>query len=290
MLIPETGSKPRSYRVSTYLIKVACFCALLFFAGIGFFSWQFVNSAHQISELEAVRRKHLAQKEKISSFAEDIKILHRRMGELQKSNNKFRVIAGLSQNDNPQYLSGIGGETADDAQSFDPETKIINEIHNNIRQLDVQVGIEQNSLKELGDTIREKKSLLASTPAIWPAKGWLSSGFGYRRSPFTNKREMHKGIDIATYFGSPVNATADGVVTFSGTDGGLGKTVKIDHGYGYTTRYGHNSNLLVKVGERVKRGQIIAKVGSTGRSTGPHLHYEVRLNKISVNPYNHLLD
>ncbi len=101
---------------------------------------------------------------------------------------------------------------------------------------------------------------------------------------------MHKGMDIATYFGSPVYATADGVVTFSATNGSLGKCVKIDHGYGYTTRYGHNSTLLVKVGDRVKRGQIISKVGSSGRSTGPHLHYEVRLNNISVNPYNHLLD
>jgi murein DD-endopeptidase MepM/ murein hydrolase activator NlpD len=290
MIIPETGTKPKSYRISTSLIKFTCLGVLGIFVVAGLLGWQYSNSRRKISQLEIIQQKHLAQKARIGTFAEDIKSLRQRMDKLQKSNNKFRVIAGLSQNDDPQYLSGIGGETVDDSFSFDPETRIINKIHNNIRQLDVQIGIEQNSLKEMEDTVREKKSLLASTPTIWPARGWLSSGFGYRRSPFTNKREMHKGIDIATYFGSPVHATADGVVTFSKRDGSLGKAIKIDHGYGYTTRYGHNATLLVKVGERVKRGQIIAKVGSTGRSTGPHLHYEVRLNNIAVNPYNHLLD
>lgn len=290
MIIPETGSKPKSYRISTSLIKLSCLGILGIFVVAGLLGWQYSNSRLKISQLEIIQQKHFAQKARISTFAEDIKNLRQRMDRLQKTNNKFRVIAGLSQNDDPQYLSGIGGETVDDSFSFDPETRIINKIHNNIRQLDVQIGIEQNSLRELEDTVREKKSLLASTPTIWPARGWLSSGFGYRRSPFTNKREMHKGIDIATSFGSPVYATADGVVTFSKRNGSLGKTVKIDHGYGYSTRYGHNSTLMVKVGDRVKRGQIIAKVGSTGRSTGPHLHYEVLLNKIAVNPYNHLLD
>lgn len=290
MVIPETGTKPKSYRVSTFLIKFTCFGVLGIFIVAGLLGWQYSSSRRKISQLEIIQQKHFAQQARISTFAADIKNLRRRMDKLQKSNNKFRVIAGLSQNDDPQYLSGIGGEDVDDSFSFDPETRIINKIHNNIRQLDIQIGIEQNSLKELEDTVRKKKSLLASTPTIWPARGWLTSGFGYRRSPFTNKREMHKGLDIATYFGSPVYATADGVVIFAKRNGSLGKTVKIDHGYGYITRYGHNSTVLVKVGDHVKRGQMIAKVGSTGRSTGPHLHYEVLLNNIAVNPYNHILD
>jgi murein DD-endopeptidase MepM/ murein hydrolase activator NlpD len=290
MIIPESGSNPKSYRISTFRLKFALYGALGFIVGAGLLGWQYRDTLRKINQLEVVQQKYFVQKTQISSFVQDIDSLRRRINNLQKSNNKFRVIAGLSQNDNPQYLSGIGGETVNGNLTLAPESRMIKQIHSNIRNLDVMIEVEQDSLKELENTVREKKSLLASTPTIWPARGWLASGFGYRLSPFTNKREMHKGIDIATYFGSPVYATADGVITFSGNNGSLGKTVKIDHGYGYTTRYGHNSNLLVKVGDRVKRGQKVAKVGSTGRSTGPHLHYEVRLNNISVNPYNHLLD
>lgn len=290
MVIPESTSAPKSYRIPTVLIQFAKLFTLVFMVGVGILGWQYWESIHKISRLETIHKKYIIQKAKISSFNEDIASLSQRMTELQKMNYKFRIIAGLSKNDNPQYLSGVGGETVDEDFFQDQETKRINQIRNNIQQLDIQLGIEQTSLKKLEGVIREKKSLLASTPTIWPARGWLSSGFGYRKSPFTGKREMHKGIDIATHFGSQVYATANGVVTNAKKDGSWGKIVEIDHGYGYTTKYGHNSTLLVKVGDHVKRGQMIAKVGSSGRSTGPHLHYEVLLNDICVNPYNHLLD
>ena len=290
MVIPESTSTPKSYRISTFLIGSAKLFTLAFLAGVGILGWQYLESIHEINRLKTFQQKYTTQKAQISSFAKDIITIRQRISELQKMNYKFRVIAGLSQNDNPQYLSGVGGETANEDFSRDLESKIINQIHNNIQQLDIQIGIEQTSLKELEDVIREKKSLLASTPTIWPTRGWLSSGFGYRKSPYTGKREMHKGIDIATYFGSPIYATANGVVTNAKREGSWGKIVEIDHGYGYTTRYAHNSTILIKVGDHVKRGQIVAKVGSSGRSTGPHLHYEVRLNDIPANPYNHLLD
>jgi murein DD-endopeptidase MepM/ murein hydrolase activator NlpD len=138
--------------------------------------------------------------------------------------------------------------------------------------------------------LKEQKSLLASTPSIKPTEGWLSSGFGYRISPFTNQREFHKGLDIATRIGTPVIAPADGLIVFVGREGHLGKTVTINHGYNMVTRYGHLNNFKVKKGEHVKRTQIIGEVGNTGRCTGPHLHYEVQLNGIPVNPLQYILN
>ena len=125
---------------------------------------------------------------------------------------------------------------------------------------------------------------------MWPARGWVTSDFGIRLDPYTAERVMHKGLDIANSFGAPVMAPADGVVIFAGTEGGYGKVVVIDHGYGVKTRFGHLSKLEVKTGDRVKRGQVVGAVGNTGRSTGPHLHYEVRVNGIPENPRKFILE
>ena len=123
-----------------------------------------------------------------------------------------------------------------------------------------------------------------------PALGWPTSKFGYRHSPFTGKREFHKGLDIANRKGSPIVATADGIVTFTGRKGLLGEVLVVDHGHGIVTRYAHLDKIISKKGTRVERGQVIAHMGNSGRSTGPHLHYEVRLNGVPVNPTKYILN
>ena len=129
-----------------------------------------------------------------------------------------------------------------------------------------------------------------SMPTITPVQGYLSSNFGYRISPFSGYRVIHSGIDIATKYGSPIKATAKGIVVFTGYKPLYGNIVIIDHGNGYITRYGHCSSILVNEGRLVKKGDIIARVGSTGRSTGPHVHYEVLVNGIPINPLSFTLD
>ena len=131
---------------------------------------------------------------------------------------------------------------------------------------------------------------MASTPAIRPCKGWKTSNFGYRISPFTGRREFHKGFDIANRKGTPIVATADGVISFSSQKGLLGNALYIDHGHGMVTRYGHLDKILVKRGKSVKRGDKIATMGNTGRSTGPHVHYEIHMNGIPVNPEQYILN
>lgn len=150
--------------------------------------------------------------------------------------------------------------------------------------------LREQSVIDLWESLSDRQSLLNATPNIRPAKGWFTSRFGYRVSPFTGRPALHAGLDIAAAPGSPVYATADGVVTYAGYDEGFGKMVTIDHGYGLTTRYGHNSQIYVQVGQRVSRWDVVASVGNTGRSTGHHLHYEVRVNGVPKDPALYILD
>lgn len=153
-----------------------------------------------------------------------------------------------------------------------------------------ETQLKEQSDLELWESLSERQSLLNSTPNIKPAKGWITSRFGYRINPFTGKSAMHAGLDIAAAPGSPVYAPADGVVIFASYDESYGKLVSIDHGFGVTTRFGHNSQIYVQPGQRVSKWDVIAAVGNTGRSTGAHLHYEVRINGTPVDPANYILD
>jgi murein DD-endopeptidase MepM/ murein hydrolase activator NlpD len=163
-------------------------------------------------------------------------------------------------------------------------------MHVEINEIDQVSHTQESSFTTLFSQLEGKRNLLAATPSIRPVKGWISSRFGHRESPFTGRREFHRGLDIANRSGTPIIAPADGLVTYAGRKGLMGKMVTIDHGFGMVTRYGHLKKILKKKGKRVKRGETIALMGNTGRSTGPHVHYEVRLNGVAVNPMNYFLN
>jgi murein DD-endopeptidase MepM/ murein hydrolase activator NlpD len=163
-------------------------------------------------------------------------------------------------------------------------------MHEQVEQLNLATINQEQSFGTLFKYLKDQQNLLASTPAVRPTSGWTTSRFGYRTSPFTDRREFHKGYDIANRLGTPITATADGVVSFTGPKGSLGKMVVIDHGHGMVTRFGHAHKILVKRGDAVKRGDTIALMGNSGRSTGPHVHYEVHLNGLPVNPEKYILD
>lgn len=169
---------------------------------------------------------------------------------------------------------------ATDFSKFDYKFKIVK---------DAVKGLE-NKIHALDQHLLDKDSILHSTPTILPANGWITSYFGHRISPYSGGRKMHEGLDVGAPFGTPIVAPADGIVTFSGVKPGFGKFVQIDHGYGIETIYAHSQKRLVQTGDKVKRGDLIAKVGSTGYSTGPHLHYEVRVNGIAVDPLYFVLE
>lgn len=163
-------------------------------------------------------------------------------------------------------------------------------VFDSLKTIGKQANSQALELQIILSSLSQQKSLLSSTPSMAPVNGWIASGFGYRISPFTGKRSMHKGVDIAAPIGTPIYAPADGVVIFSGKKEGFGNFIMIAHGYGVVTRYGHNSQNMVQPGERVHRGDQIGTVGMTGRTTGPHLHYEVVINGRNVNPMKFILD
>lgn len=156
----------------------------------------------------------------------------------------------------------------------------VSRLEQRIQNITYESSNNETYLKNLYDSTL----FFRATPNILPTRGWISSRFGFRKDPFTGLPQLHTGLDIATFRGSTVHAPADGVVVSSGRQIGYGHMLTINHGYGITTRYAHNSKHLVKVGDKVKRGTAIAIVGSSGRSTGAHLHYEIRVKGIPVDP------
>ncbi len=150
--------------------------------------------------------------------------------------------------------------------------------------------LREKEALQLWKDLSDKNDILLTTPSIRPTGGWISSTFGTRSSPFSGDLSQHKGLDIAADSGTPIIAPASGIVSYASFDEGYGKLISIDHGHGIVTRFGHCSQMYVKVGQQVRRGDIIGAVGTTGRSTGPHLHYEVRLGGVPVNPEKFILE
>lgn len=171
-------------------------------------------------------------------------------------------------------------ELAEDYAEFDYKFKNIKSLASNLEE----------QVHNLDQYLLDKESILRSTPTTLPANGWITSYFGHRISPTAGVRKMHEGLDVGANYGTPIRAPADGVITFAGRKAGFGLFVQIDHGYGIETIYAHSQKILAKNGQKIKRGDLLAKVGSTGASTGPHLHYEVRVNGIAVDPLYFILD
>ncbi len=182
-------------------------------------------------------------------------------------------------------VNTLNGELATEKSSANYATLVIK-----IDEAVKDSMLKEQSVIELWESLSASQSLLSSTPSIKPARGPIGSTFGFRLDPINGKMKMHAGLDIVASPGTPVRAPADGVVSFAGWDETYGKLVSIDHGFGVLTRYGHNSQIYVQVGQKISKYDVISASGSTGRSTGPHLHYEVRVNGLPVNPANYILD
>jgi murein DD-endopeptidase MepM/ murein hydrolase activator NlpD len=287
-------NKMKKYRFSLFFPRFLAFSLFLILLGFSYTFFDFISLRGDVIELDRLKRQNTSQRTQLQWFAVQINDLKDNLSSLNAFDRKLRIIANLQSPAPYNRLSGMGGSQGDErplSSIFNKEhDKLIKEMRSNVLRLKEDAKLQEESLHELKEYIQGKQILLAYTPAIWPTRGWLTSRFGYRVSPFTGLREFHHGIDIGTRMGTPIIAPADGVVTRVGMEGGYGKMVTIDHGYGCTTRYGHISKTMVQVGTRIKRGQMIATVGNTGRSTGPHLHYEVHVNGLPVNPKRYILD
>ena len=300
VIFPGSLSTPKKLRLPKRLVKfsiLVSFVVLIGFLGSSFyFIQQYLKLQGSEAELVKLRHESKIRKIQVEKFTQQVKNFETEMVRLERFEKKLRVITALE--NSPRSIEknwGVGGPYGLSTNSFTTAmgrgaANMVERLSNGLDHLGKQAKIQSISFQELDNFFKNQKSLLSSTPSIWPIRGWVTSGFGFRKSPFTGLREKHEGWDIAARNGSPVRTTADGVVVVEGREYGYGNLVEIDHGYGRVTRYGHNSKHLVKAGDRVKRGQVIALVGNTGRSTGPHLHYEVLLNGVPANPKNYILE
>jgi murein DD-endopeptidase MepM/ murein hydrolase activator NlpD len=250
-------------------------------------------SAHRL-EIETLREENQAQQIHIQQFSDRVGRLSGQLAKLQNYYARLKVLTQLDLEDYTHPAAATGGpqprEFEMDVYLEKSLKRNLRRIHWELEELQMEAEIQEQNAHRIENFFDSQRSLLTATPTIWPVRGWISSLFGYRISPFSGELQMHEGIDIGSREGTPVKATADGIVTYAGWKGDYGKMVALDHGYGFRTRYGHMDLIYVRNGQRVKRGTTIGTVGNTGRSTGPHLHYEVKLNRVAINPAAYLLN
>lgn len=284
IVVPHAKARFRKFQVSVRLTKwvLAAFGVLgLMLAGIlAHYTW----IAVEVAEVRRLRIENLALAAKARAYEDNAGQLQAKVLQLQTVVTRLGLMAGVEQSVPDAAVGGVGGLSR--SETLPPSVDIASTLEN----LDETVTDLSSKSTRLEAYFKDQKELLASTPSIWPLRGYLSAGFGNRIDPFTGFRDFHPGLDISVPRGTQVHAPADGVVVFCGPRSGYGNAMMIDHGFGIVTRYGHLDAFNVRPGQRVKRGDVVAFSGNTGRSTAPHLHYEVWVNDQSRNPIEFIID
>jgi len=282
-IIPSEGKgRVRNFYMSSLLLKFLGFFIFSLLILNVFLIYHFYNFQVDKNKLNFLLKenKNLYGKLKTVQIKNDS--LMKKIEKITDRLNKLRKFANLEPFEEELLKMGKGGALMPEPKGEDLEERI-DYMLNLANEFESKIG-------EIEEYVEKNKREFSHTPSIMPVNsGWITSRFGYRKDPFTGRKKLHEGIDISGNFGDPVFATADGKVIYAGWRRGYGLMVEIDHGNGYRTRYAHNSKLLVKIGQRVKRGDIIALMGKSGRTTGVHVHYEVRLFNKPVNPLNYII-
>jgi murein DD-endopeptidase MepM/ murein hydrolase activator NlpD len=295
MVHSDGGSGLRHYSMPGFIIPAVAFVGLacMVAGAASLFGWTRTGLEHaHVAQLQSENERLAGQ---IADIRRTVELFESRMAETAEMEQELRNLANLEPIPADVRRLGVGGppplsELSDEA-SPSLLVKEARETLNRIDDLNRQAVFQNANFEEMVTTLRESREELERLPSISPVRrGWISSGYGTRKDPFTGRQVLHRGMDVSAWTGTPVYATADGKVKKAGRAGTLGLLVEIEHGNGVTTRYGHNSKLLVKAGQRVKRGDVIAEVGSTGRSTSPHCHYEIHVDGRHVNPWRYILD
>lgn len=254
---------------------------------------KYITNSHIENSLGMAEKTVQEQKTQLLSLSQKINALQKSLSRIHDFDSKLRVMINLDQDASQPGSSKGGSDNENFSDSYLPlyrQELLARKMHDFLKQLNVEARLEEVRQQEIVHQLRNNQDVLESTPSIWPVSGWVTSPFAWRTSPFTGKREFHKGLDISAPRGTPVYAPARGLVKFAGRDGSYGIAIKMKHNSSLTTRYGHLHKIAVKSGQTVTRGELIGYVGNTGRSTGPHLHYEVRLNGVPVNPKRYILN
>jgi len=239
--------------------------------------------------LAQLKQENRIVRKEISRIEKEFTRLNSLIDSLETYDKRLRTYASLQPIDEDIRRMGIGGRIPEAGAISTDVRSHVESLSETLDELLARSRLQKESFDELVTYLEEKRHLRNHTPSIAPVRGWFISGYGNRIDPFTGQIKMHEGLDIAAPPGTPIVAPADGTVRSVHRSTGFGLTLVIDHGYGYRTLYGHCQRVRVDVGTRVKRGDIIAYVGTTGKATGPHLHYEVHVAQKPVNPLGYII-
>lgn len=308
VVVPHSDGEVVSFRLPILAAQVLCTLVAAFWIALLVFVNSYLDLLTALDELVYLRAATREYHDRLQDLAQRAAAMERELEELAALDRQVRQLlaqapfqhlarrgagggaaavppvqlAAAASGDRPLALGLPGVQAAGGPDLDGLEAQIL--------RLSEEAGRRAASLDQLRTALEDQQRLYESTPTLWPVRGLITSPFGWRQDPLAPwRRDYHTGIDIAAPAGTPVVAAAAGVVVFAGWDGALGRVVTIDHG-AYVTRYGHNSRLAVKPGQRVAKGEVIAYVGSSGRSTGPHLHYEVYLHGRLLNPRHFLIE
>ena len=284
IIVPHAKARFRRLHVSVRLTKWLAGISAVAVLAISGVLVHYVWITAEVYELRRLRAENQVLTLKTLEYEQNAGKLQAKVAHLHNIVSKLGVMAGLDHSLPDTGVGGEGGvtgfETVAPSQALRPS----------LADMDVSVSALTDKSSKLEAFYRDQTLLLSSTPSIWPVRGYLSATFGNRLDPFTGRPDFHPGIDISTPTGTKVVAPADGIVLSTGLQGGYGNAIIIDHGYGVVSRYGHLEGFNVQPGQKVRRGEVIAFVGNTGRSTGPHLHYEVWVRDQAQNPIHFILD
>jgi len=282
IFVPHARAKFRKLKVSHRLLFSIISLVTSSLCLSTFFSVQYFTSLSQTHELSKLRSENKELQNANEQFSKSVQSLRNQLTTVEDRTRKLAIIAGITTLDEASQ-GGSGGVRNDDLAANNP-------YRDDIDKMSFRSNRLQSDLSVLEEKFVAQSRLLSSTPSIAPVRGILTDGFGGRSDPFTGESGQHNAIDISSAVGQPVRTPADGIVVKAEWANGYGNVIFVSHGYGYSTRYGHLSSFSVRPGQRIKRGDVIGHVGSTGRSTGPHLHYEVRVNNNPVNPLEYILN
>jgi murein DD-endopeptidase MepM/ murein hydrolase activator NlpD len=281
IFVPHARAKFRKLKVSHRLLFSLVSVVTSSLCLSTFFSVQYFTSLSQTHELSKLRHENKQLQTANEQFSKSVESLRGQLRTVEDRTRKLAIYAGISSLDDSAQ-GGVGGLRPQDVGN--------NPYRDDVDKMAFRSHRIESDLSVLEQKLVAQSQLLASTPSIAPVHGILTDGFGGRSDPFTGEPGTHNAVDISSAVGQAVRAPADGIVVKAEWANGYGNVIYLSHGYGFSTRYGHLSAYAAKRGQHVKRGDVIAYVGSTGRSTGPHLHYEVRLNNVPVNPLEYILN
>jgi len=305
IVLSQQAAKVKKFLISTLTLKIAvAFLGLLIFVS-AFIIYDYKIYQEKVADLHRLKAEAHSQQAEIRAFMGKITALEEQLkklsemekqmerdlkegNELKKLNKRSPVgsTSDVTKKDSKGAISPVGGEVS---ILEEQRPRLISHLNQDLLVLRKQALQREQSLKEFGKLLRVRKSILLATPSIWPVAGQISSQFGDTRlSAHSGGPRPHRGVDISAPMGTPVVAPADGVISFVGQGLELGRLIIIDHGYGFSTKYGHLKKYSVQTGDKVRKGQTIGTVGSSGTSTGPHLHYEVHSLGHPVNPVDYL--